>query len=256
LRSVRRFSISAGIREEVYGAHQVVTSPSLSGAAWFAGRFKLRASASRGFRLPSYTDLYYASPSTVGNPNLRPESATSYEGGVDAYLKPNLHLSFTGFERRDTNVVDYVETPGTLNYVAQNLPQLHFMGVEASMVWVPKPGQSINLSFSALHGAYATPQNIVTEYTFIYPAHDAVVEWRGTVAKRVVARTRIGVLNRVGMAPYAVWDASAGYATGRVRPFLQLTNITSTVYQEVPLIAMPKRGVIGGVELWVFGGSR
>ena len=43
-------------------------------------------------------------------------------------------------------------------------------------------------------------------------------------------------------------------ATGRVRPFLQLTNITSTVYQEIPLVAMPKRGVIGGVELYVFGG--
>ena len=72
----------------------------------------------------------------------------------------------------------------------------------------------------------------------------------------MIARTRIGVLNRVAASPYAIWDASAGYASGRVRPFLQLTNITSTVYQDIPLVAMPKRGVVGGVELYLFGASR
>jgi iron complex outermembrane receptor protein len=256
LRSVRRYSLSAGIREEVYGAHQVATSPSLSGAAWLSARFKLRASASRAFRLPSYTDLYYESPSTIGNPNLRPESATSYEVGADAYLRANLHASVTVFDRHDSNLIDYVEPAGSDLYQSQNLPPLRFLGVEASMVYEPWAGQHIAVSFSALDGRYASPQDIVTEYTFNYPAHDAVVEWRGKVAKNVIARTRIGVLNRVGTNPYAIWDASAGYATGRVRPFLQLTNITSTVYEDIPLVAMPKRGVVGGVELYVFGASR
>ena len=130
------------------------------------------------------------------------------------------------------------------------------MGVEASTVYEPRAGQHIAVSFSALRGRYASPQNLVTEYTFAYPVHDAVVEWRGTIVKHVIARTRLGVLDRVGTSPYAIWDASATYATGRVRPFLQLTNITSTVYQDVPLVAMPKRGVVGGVELYIFGASR
>lgn len=256
LRSVRRYSLSAGIREEVYGAHEVATSPSLSGAVWVSGKFKLRASASRAFRLPSYTDLYYASPSTVGNPYLKPESATSYEGGADFYAKPNLHLSLTAFERRDTDVIDYVETPGTMDFQAQNLPRLHYRGVETAAVYEPRAGQHLSISFSGLHGQYASPQNIVSEYTFNYPVYAGVIEWRGEILKNVIGRTRIGVVDRVGQSPYAVWDASAGYGSGRVRPFLQLTNITSTVYQEIPLVAMPKRGVVGGVELYVFGGSR
>jgi len=256
LRSVRRYSLSAGIREEVYGGHSVATSPSISGAAWLSGRFKVRASASRAFRLPSFTDLYYSSPSTVGNASLRPESATSYEGGADLYLRTNLHASLTAFDRHDKNLIDYVETAGTSDYQAQNLPPLNFMGVEASVVYEPRAGQHIAVSFSALHGQYSSPEKIITEYTFNYPVHDAVVEWRGTIGKNVIGRTRIGVLNRVDTSPYAIWDASAGYATGRVRPFLQLTNITSTIYEEVPLVAMPKRGVIGGVELYIFGASR
>ncbi len=256
LRSVRRFSLSAGIREEVYGVHEVATSPMLSGAAWFSQRFKLRASASRAFRLPSYTDIYYSSPTTLGNTNLRPESATSYEAGADAYLRTNLHLSFTGFERRDTDVVDYVQPAGSNIYQAQNLPPLHFMGVEASAVYEPRANQHIAVSFSALHGAYVSPENINTEYTFNYPVHDAVVEWRGMLGKHMIGRTRLGVLDRVGAAPYAIWDASAAWSAGRVRPFLQLTNITSTVYQDIPLVAEPKRGIVGGVELYLFGESR
>jgi iron complex outermembrane receptor protein len=253
--------LSAGIREEVYGARQVATSPSLSGAAWISARFKLRGSASRAFRLPSYTDIYYASPSTLGNVNLKPESATSYEAGADAYVSANLHVSLTAFERRDTDIIDYVELAGTMNYQAQNLPALHYRGVEASTVYEPRAGQHIAVSFSALHGQYGSPQNIVTEYTFNYPVYDGVIEWRGALSqtglgKNVIARTRIGVVDRVARGPYAIWDVSAGYGTGRVRPFLQLTNITSTVYQDIPLVAMPKRGVIGGVELYVFGASR
>ncbi|HEX4133923.1 MAG TPA: TonB-dependent receptor [Bryobacteraceae bacterium] len=256
LRSIRRYSLSAGIREEIYGARAVATSPSLSGAIWITSRFKFRAAATRAFRLPSYTDIYYSSPSTLGNVNLKPESATSYEGGADAYLRTNLHASITVFDRRDTNVVDYVEPAGSIIYQAENLPPLRFLGAEASVVYEPAAGQHLAVSFSALHGQYASPQNLVTEYTFNYPVHDAIVEWRGTIAKNFIARTRLGVLNRVATSPYAIWDASMGYATGRVRPFLQLTNITSTVYEETPLIAMPKRGVIGGVELYIFGASR
>jgi len=261
LRSVRRYSLSAGIREEIYGAHSVATSPSLSGAAWITSRFKLRAAATRAFRLPSYTDIYYSSPATLGNVNLKPESATSYEGGVDAYVKPNLHASVTVFDRRDSDVVDYVQPAGSNIYQAENLPPLHFVGVEASTVYEPRVGQHFAFSFSALRGRYASPENLVTEYTFAYPVHDAVVEWRGALsqtglARNVIARTRLGVLNRVAASPYAIWDVSASYATGRVRPFLQLTNITSTVYQDVPLVAMPKRGVVGGVEIYIFGASR
>jgi iron complex outermembrane receptor protein len=177
------------------------------------------------------------------------------------YLRANLHVSLTGFERRDTNVVDYVELTGSMNYQAENLPALHYRGVEAAVAYEPRASQHIAVSFSALHGQFASPENIVTEYTFNYPVYDGVVEWRGALSqtgltKNVIARTRIGVVGRVARGPYAVWDASAGYGTGRVRPFLQLTNITSTVYQDIPLVAMPKRGVVAGVELYVFGASR
>jgi hypothetical protein len=33
---------------------------------------------------------------------------------------------------------------------------------------------------------------------------------------------------------------------------VQLTNMTNMVYQEIPNVALPKRGVLGGVEIVLF----
>ncbi len=261
LRSAKRYSLSAGIREELYGAHQVATSPTLSGAAWLTGRIKLRASASRAFRLPSFTDLYYSDPSDLGNPNLKPESATSYEGGADAYLHNNVHASVTVFHRRSTNGIDYVRPTGTTVWKATNFDELHFTGVEASTVWDITPGERLTVSFSALHGVDANNLQLQqSKYTFNYPVQSGVIAWsgkiaRGPVMQNIIARTRLGVLNRLTQNPYALWDVSAGYTAGRVRPFIQLSNLSNTSYQEIQGVVMPGRSIVGGAEFYLFGGK-
>ena len=50
--------------------------------------------------------------------------------------------------------------------------------------------------------------------------------------------------------PYALWDIYAGFSRGQFHPFLQLSNVTATSYEEIQGVIMPGRSVIGGVE-WV-----
>ena len=83
LRSLGRFSLSLGAREEVLSGGDSVFSPSAAAAYTLSKTLRLRGSAGHGFRLPTYTDLYYSDPATLGNPNLKPESSWSYEGGLD-----------------------------------------------------------------------------------------------------------------------------------------------------------------------------
>jgi iron complex outermembrane receptor protein len=140
--------------------------------------------------------------------------------------------------------------------VATNFDKLRFTGAEASLVYEPAPGQRIQVSFAGLHGVNASAELLESKYLFNYPVESAVVEWRGAVGRHVLARTRVGAMNRVARNPYALWEASAAWSTGHVRPYLQLTNITSTVYEEIPNVAMPKRGVIGGLEFVFFGAGK
>ena len=64
-RALGHFSLSAGAREEFFSGGTSVFSPALAGGLWVKTKLKLRASVSRGFRLPTYTDLYYSDPRTL-----------------------------------------------------------------------------------------------------------------------------------------------------------------------------------------------
>ena len=88
-----------------------------------------------------------------------------------------------------------------------------------------------------------------TEYTFNYPTDSGVVAWQGDF-HGMLCRTRLGVLKRRDRDPYALWDLYAGYSRGQVHPFVQISNVTSTSYQEIQGVQMPGRTVIGGIE-WV-----
>lgn len=71
----------------------------------------------------------------------------------------------------------------------------------------------------------------------------------GALVRDAVLRTRVGVLDRRARDPYALWDLYAAVTRGRVHPFLQVSNVTSTECQEVLGVSMPGRTVIGGIEV-------
>lgn len=252
VRALRRFSLSLGAREELYGAGQQQFAPSATAGAWLTRQLKLRASASRAFRLPTYTDLYYHDPANVGSPNLLPETAWSYDGGLDWHLGQHLRAEATVFYRRESNGIDYVRTSPTDIWRATNFQRLRFTGLESAWEWSLPGGQRIALRYTGLHTSSDSPAAAYSKYSFEYPKHNGVFEYRALLMHQWALRTRLGALQRYGQDSYAVWDLYMTRAQGILRPFLQLTNLTSTTYQEVLGVVMPGRAVVGGVEwrLW------
>src|SRR5262249_46324570 len=134
-RALHRFSLSAGAREEFFSGGSNVFSPTVAGGVWLKPSLKLRASVSRGFRLPTYTDLYYSDPANVGNPFLKPESAWSFEAGADWNPSSRVSGGMTFFQRWDSNVIDYVQFAPGEPFQATNVQRLHFTGLEADVAF-------------------------------------------------------------------------------------------------------------------------
>ena len=252
VRALKHFSFAAGIRENVYGGLSVESSPSVSGGVWINSHLKLRASGSHAFRLPTYTDLYYHDPANVGSPNLRPERAWSYEAGAQWTPAARLRADVAVFHRRERDGIDYVRQSATDIWRATNVDRLHFTGVEASLDTRISAGQTLSLRYTAIHGAHAEFVDLISRYVFNYPSQSAVAEWRGSFSHHLLARTRIGALNRRARDPYALWDIYGAWGEHALRPFVQLTNITGTHYEEVLGVVMPGRAIVGGVE-WSVG---
>lgn len=248
MRALGRFSFTAAAREEIYGGVQSRLSPTASAGVWLAPQLKLRAAVGHAFRLPSFTDLYYHDPANRGSPDLRPESAWSYEAGLDWRAGSRLRGELTVFERRERDGIDYVRRTPTDIWRATNIHRLRFTGVEAALAASPGRRQRIELLYTALNGAQAALPGVVSRYVFNYPRHSGVASWEGELGGALAVRSRLGALQRYGRDPYALWDLFLARSRGRWRPFLQLTNLTATLYEEIPGVAMPGRGIFGGVE--------
>jgi iron complex outermembrane receptor protein len=252
VRAFQRFAFSAGVRDDIWGSANHQWSPTVSLGYWLAPSFKLRGGVSRAFRIPTFTDLYYHDPANQGSPDLQPETAVSYEGGLDYDAGGMLRASATVFQRREENGIDYVRRDVNEIWRATNFQELRFTGVEASVdLRLPKR-QMVGLSYTGLRGAQAAVGTFQSKYVFNYPVHSGLLTWSGALPFGIVGRSRLGVLERLDRDPYAVWDVYGAISRGRVRPFLQLTNLTGAAYEEIPRVPMPGRAVVGGVELVVF----
>ena len=246
LRALRRFSLSLSAREELYRRYSGAFTPTVSGGAWLSTKVKLRASASRAFRVPGYTDLYYHDPANLGSPGLRPERAWTYESGIDWNPAPRIRGELTVFHRRERDGIDYYRASPTDIWRALNIQNLNFTGVEAGLRF-----RAFDFRYTGLRGTQDTIAAGFTKYTFNYPTHSGVVSWQGTLPGGIIGRTRIGVLDRRARDPYAVWDIYGARSRGKLHPFFQVSNLTSTTYEEIQGVRMPGRTVLGGLELVV-----
>jgi iron complex outermembrane receptor protein len=264
LRSLARFSLSIGAREEVLSGNGSVFSPSVAAAFTLTKTVRLRASAGHGFRLPTYVDLYYADPATLGNPNLKPESSWSYEGGLD-WKPTNGRLTFTavGFSLRETNAIDYskliLATPALTaaeKWQAVNVPTLNLTGAETSLRLRVTGTQQLQLSYTAAHSGNL-PANTLSEYAFNYAAQNAIFAWTvsalpasfGNIAKQITFRTQLNVVQKTTQTAYPLWDIDVARSTGAVRPYLRLLNLANTGYTELPGVSMQGRTIMGGMQL-------
>lgn len=245
----RRGIVSIGGREELLsGGPQAVFSPDISGSLFLGHQWKLRAAGGSGFRLPTYTDLYYSDPTTIGNPNLKPESAWSGEGGADWYAGRTVVVSLTTFYSRQHDAIDYVRANSTQLWRATNLSGLAFTGVESSVNWQATSRQALNFSYTALAGAQSALHGQQSEYVFNYPVNNANAEWIGRV-DGLVLRNRVGVVQRYEQDPYPIWDVSLARERSFVHPYIQITNLSNTGYEEIEGVRMQGRSFVGGLEL-------
>jgi outer membrane cobalamin receptor len=247
-RYLHRLFLSLGAREEIFSGGRAEFAPTVAGGVWLGAGLRLRASASRAFRLPTYTDLYYSDPANLGNPLLRPESAWDFEGGPEWNSGGHLSAELTIFHRRDRDDIDYVKAVPAAPWQATNIQNLSFTGVETTLRFHLPKSQQLELGYTAIHGSQEPLPGLTSKYVFNYPSHNAAFTWLGELKNTMNLRTRVGVIQRVTHDAYPVWDLAASRTKGRIRPYLQMSNLSNTGYEEIPGVAMPGRSVIGGVE--------
>lgn len=245
LRELKRLSLTLGAREEILSGGESVFSPSVAGAFRLSGSLRMRAAAGHGFRLPTYTDLDYSDPTTIGNPNLKPETSWSYEGGID-WTSGRFRLSAIGFRLNQHNAIDYAKYSLADKWQAMNIDHLDLTGAETNLRVKLPESQVIELAYTATRAA-PPPAGLISEYAYNYAAQRAVFSWTGEFLHQVIVRTQVTAVQRTQHTAYPLWDLSVARKQGRIQPYLRLMNLSNTGYQEIPGVPLPGRTIMGGV---------
>ncbi|MEO8110753.1 MAG: TonB-dependent receptor [Ginsengibacter sp.] len=113
--------------------------------------YKIYANISSGYRVPSLYQLY----SEYGNKNLKPETTTSYEAGLQ-YFSEKINTRATGFIRDGKNVFLFYSDPVTYasNYINGN--QQHDYGIETEASINFTPQFSISANYTYVNGKITT----------------------------------------------------------------------------------------------------
>jgi outer membrane cobalamin receptor len=258
LAALGRFSLSIGARDEVLtgnnnGADNVF-SPSIAAAYTLTRTTRLRASAGHGFRLPTHVDLYYSDPTTIGNPNLKPESSWSYEAGAEwTPTNSRLTLNAAAFYLQQKDTIDYAKTilatpalTASEPWQAINIQNLNITGAEASLRLRLTDNQQFQFSYTSAH-AGPPPPNILSEYAYNYAAQNALFLWTGQF-HQLTTHTQVNIVQKTQHTAYPLWDIALSRNTGHIRPYLRALNLSNTSYQEIPQVPLQGRTIIAGTE--------
>ena len=249
VRSLRRLTLSVGARQEIFAGPTPVFSPSASAGFVFGHGLRAHAAYGHGFRLPTYVDLYYADPTTIGNAALKPETSQSFEGGLDFSppSHPFFHLTSTGFTLRQSNAIDYSKYVVSAPYQATNVGHIAYSGVETILNYRPRVNQQLWLGYTFLHAA-PPPAGLISEYAFNYASNKAEAAYRATY-RQLAAMTSISIVQQTSRTAYPLWNLNLTRNKGLIRPYVRLENLSNTAYQEIPNVPMAGRSIVGGVTL-------
>jgi vitamin B12 transporter len=239
--------LDVGVRRDDNDFYGGQTSLRTGGVLRLAERTLLRASYGQAFRAPTLGDLYFP---FSGNPNLKPETSTSYELGIEQGLGP-WRFAATGFDNHQRNLILYDNFSGE----EINIGKARSRGVEAEVAYrkgivsaelngtrldaidedtglelARRPKWSSNLVLTVQPGAWTFnfAGRYVGERADIDPVTGAPASDPGYVRLDLAAR----------------WQALR-----RLAPYARIENLANRSYSDVLGYPAPGRTFIGGLAL-------
>lgn len=263
---LKHWTISAGLMASMTSSidQRFRFYPGIDVAYRPSSRWKFLLSYNKGFRLPTFTELYYKSPTHEGNRDLKPEHNRSVSVGVQHYWS-GAEVSARAFYHRGTQMIDWVM------YSSDDI--FHTASFDLDNVGAQVQGK---INFPELFACDTWVRSFSTGYTFIHQEkHDAEGVVKSNVAMeylrhKVVASLSHRIYSRLSMSwdfrwqervgsylsggklvpyhPYFMLDAKMQWEALRYQLFLQATNLTNHSYYDLGSVPQP--------GIWVMAGAR
>lgn len=206
----------------------------------------LHLGVSRSIRIPTFTELYYSDPTTVGNPNLAAEKSLNYETGYE-YKRENLSFGLIAFLRQESDAIDWVRHTPIEKWAAQNINQAQFKGLETNFKI------SFNHFFSASSNytytdRHADDNGLLYKYGPTYSRHlvsaALIFNWL-----KFVQSFSFNYKKQPSRGGWFTINTRFSYNFyPNAQLFMEADNLLAKEFSDIPGIPQPKRWIEGGLR--------
>ena len=248
----RRVQVDGALRVDRYSQFGSSWNPSAGIGWWPTEAVRLRASAARAFRVPTFTERYYSDPANLARADVGPETAWAGEGGADLFLREGWVVQATVFGRADSDVIDWLRPTTADRWQTYNIRDVDTLGIELGTQKTFAGGAFVNLQFTGLD-LDAAEVNQLSKYVLDYAPRSftaaGYLPLPGAfhVAPRIEYRQRT---RSTGTSDYVLVDARVGRRIGRMFDFfVEGANLLDEAYQEIAGVNMPGATMSVGLAL-------
>lgn len=223
------------------------------------------ASVNKSLRYPTFTELYLVGSTVVGDPNLKPEKAISYETGLKNTFK-YLSGSVSIFYNKTTDAIDKIKRPDKPVPTMENIDDINMLGLEINQamflnkILKSKVLQKFTFSYSRLK-ADRKEDNFQSFYTLNYLKHKASVGLEMNILPNLNFSTWYNYKYREGnyqldksspvinYKPVKLLDSRLSYHYKFLSLNIDINNITNQEYYEFGFVKQPGRWLTTGIML-------
>jgi len=211
--------------------------------------FKIFANFGRAFRIPTYTELYYSDPVTMGSSKLQPEESTNYELGIN-YNYKSVKLNTSVFRREGKNLIDYVQELDEI-WNARNITEVNTNGFEISTSMIFENGLLLNkiqIGYTYLNSDKIEIEQI-SRYTLTHLKHDLNLKLYSKLPFGVNQGWTLNYEDRISLEDHFTIDAKLSKVFSNLNVFVKVSNVLNEIYEEIPGVALPGRWIVGGLKI-------
>lgn len=245
-----RVDVTPGIAMSYYSDFKFHFFPGINAGVQITDHFRAYANMGYTYRIPTYTDLYYSDPTTLGNEDLKPEEAIAEEFGLK-FTKSKFNMSLSLFNRDSKNLIDFIKNSEEERFKATNIRKLNTKGVETSVSYAFSTlgyDQNINLGYTFIEDKIKKLDLPYSQYAINSLKHQFVLNYRSQFIKNFSQTVVYKYAVRTAGDDYGVFDVSVNYNRADFEIALAANNIFNAEYTETNLVPMPKGNLMLGLK--------
>ncbi|KRP28747.1 MAG: TonB-dependent receptor [Cryomorphaceae bacterium BACL22 MAG-120619-bin32] len=246
-----QLDITPGVAITYFSDFKFHVFPGIDVGYQLSESIKIYGNLGTTYRIPTYTDLFYRDPVTIGNPDLQPEEAFSQEIGMK-FNRGYFSGSMAFFNRDATNLIDYIR-PNTSQtiFTATNITEVNTKGFEFDANYNFKMvgfTQTLSVGYSFLDDTILEQNKELSRYSLNTLRHHFTTRFSSKILKNLTQNIIYKHAERTTGQSYNVWDASIVLTLSEIDFTFTANNIFDSDYIESGFVPMPGSNVLFGMR--------